>query len=111
MKKSAPSISVRRSLAKFGEDLRFARLRRGLPMTLVAQRAKISLSTLRKIENGNPGVSLGNYAAVMFALNLGTPFSDLVAPSKDEVGLQLDLENVPKRARKRVTVRVRVTSE
>lgn len=107
MKKSAPSISVRRSLAKFGEDLRFARLRRDLPMALVAQRAKISLSTLGKIEDGDPDVSLGNYASVMFALNLGTPFSELADPSKDEVGLQLDLDNVPKRARKNVTVRVR----
>ena len=107
MKKSTPSISVRRSLVKLGEDLRFARLRRDLPMTLVAQRAKISLSTLGKIEDGDPDVGLGNYAAVMFALNLGTPFSDLIDPSKDEVGLQLDLENVPKRARKTVTVRAR----
>ncbi len=106
MKKSAPSLTVRRSLAKFGEDLRFARLRRDLPMALVAQRAKISLSTLGKIEDGDPDVSLGNYAAAMFALNLGTPFSDLVDPAKDEVGLQLDLENVPKRARKRVAAKI-----
>ncbi len=106
MKKSAPSLTVRRSLSKFGEDLRFARLRRDLPMALVAQRAKISLSTLGKIEDGDPDVSLGNYAAAMFALNLGTPFSDLVDPAKDEVGLQLDLENVPKRARKRVAAKI-----
>ena len=109
MKKSTPSISVRRSLVKLGGDLRFARLRRDLPMTLVAQRAKTSLSTLGKIENGDPDVSLGNYAAVMFALNLGTPLSDLIDPSKDEVGLQLDLENVPKRARKNVAAGVRST--
>lgn len=109
MKKTSPSPTVRRSLVKFGEDLRFARLRRNLSMELVAQRAKISLSTLGKIENGDPNVSLGNYAAVMFALSLGTPFSDLADPVKDEIGLMLDLDNVPKRASKRVTARVKVS--
>lgn len=107
MKSSTPSLSVRRSLVKFGQDLRFARLRRNLSMQLVAQRAKISLSTLDKIEDGDPNVSLGNYAAVMFALNLGTPFSDLADPSKDEIGLMLDLDNVPKRASKKVRVKIK----
>lgn len=98
MKKSTPSISVRRSLDKFGQDIRTARLRRNLTLQLIAERSKISLSTLNKIEKGDPGVSLGNYASVLFALNLGTPFSDLIDPFKDEVGLMLDLDNLPKRA-------------
>lgn len=98
MKKSSPVPSVRHALAKFGGDIRTARLRRDVTMKLVAERAKISLSTLDKIENGDPDVSLGNYAAVLFALSLGTPFADLIDPLKDEVGLMLDLDNLPKRA-------------
>lgn len=35
MKKSSPSISVRRSLEKLGQDIRLARLRRDLTMQLV----------------------------------------------------------------------------
>ena len=99
MKKSTPSISVRRSLHKLGMDIRTARLRRDLTMQLVAERAKISLSTLDKIENGDPNVSIGNYSSVFFALNLGTPLADLIDPSNDKLGLMLDLENIPKRAR------------
>lgn len=103
MKKSSPSISVRRSLEKLGQDIRIARLRRDLTMQLVAERSKISLSTLDKIENGDPNVSMGNYASVLFALNLGTPLADIIDPSRDDVGLMLDLYSLPKRAgRKKV---------
>lgn len=98
MKRCTPTISVRRALLKFGEDIRFARLRRRLTMALVAERAGIGLSTLGKIEKGDPNVSLGNYASALFALNLGTPFKNLLDPSKDDVGLLLDYENIPKRA-------------
>lgn len=101
MKKSSPSISVRRSLEKLGHDIRIARLRRNLTMQLVAERSKISLSTLDKIERGDPDVSVGNYASVLFALNLGTPLAEVIDPSKDDVGLMLDLDNLPKRAGRR----------
>ena len=46
-----------------------ARLRRKLYATLVVERAGISRSTLWKVENGNPSVAVGIYAAVLHALN------------------------------------------
>ena len=103
MKKSSPSISVRRSLEKLGQDIRLARLRRDLTMQLVSERSKISLSTLDKIEKGNPDVS--NYASVLFALNLGTPLAEVIDPSKDSVGLLLDLDKLPKRAGRKKVVK------
>ena len=36
---------------------------------MVAERAGISRSTLWKVENGNPSVAVGIYAAVLHALN------------------------------------------
>ena len=105
MKKSSPSISVRRSLEKLGQDIRLARLRRDLTMQLDSERYKISLSTLDKIEKGNPDVSMGNYASVLFALNLGTPLAEVIDPSKDSVGLLLDLDKLPKRAGRKKVVK------
>lgn len=52
-----------------GEQIKMARLRRRLSATLVAERAGISRSTLWKVENGNPSVAVGIYAAVLHALN------------------------------------------
>ena len=56
-------------LKTMGEQIKTARLRRKLSATLVAERAGVSRSTLRKVENGNPSVAVGIYAAVLHALN------------------------------------------
>ena len=56
-------------LKTMGEQIKMARLRRRLSATLVAESAGISRSTLWKVENGNPSVAVGIYAAVLHALN------------------------------------------
>lgn len=56
-------------LKTMGEQIKMARLRRKLSATLVSERAGISRSTLWKVENGNPSVAVGIYAAVLHALN------------------------------------------
>lgn len=56
-------------LKTMGEQIKMARLRRRLSATFVAERAGISRSTLWKVENGNPSVAVGIYAAVLHALN------------------------------------------
>jgi transcriptional regulator with XRE-family HTH domain len=97
MKNPQPSFSVRRSLVKLGEDIKTARLKRRIPMALLAERAFIGVSTLEKIQKGNPSVSIGNYAAVIFALGMGAPFGELLNPGGDETGLALEKERLPKR--------------
>ncbi len=92
-------LPVKRALAKLGQDIRSARLRRRITTTLMAERAFITRTTLRKIENGNPGVSLGIYATVMFVLGLTPRLADLADTRADEVGLQLEEERLPKRVR------------
>lgn len=56
-------------LKSLGEQIKLARLRRGLTAELVAERAGISRSSLWKVESGNPAVAMGIYAAVLHALN------------------------------------------
>lgn len=98
MKTKLP-ISVRSGLKRLGESLRKARLRRRLRMVTVAERAGISRETLAKIQRGDPGVSMGNYAAVIFALGLGIGWMSLADITEDTVGQTLDDERLPKRAR------------
>ncbi len=98
MKRKLP-VSIRSGLKKLGDDLKKARLRRRLKMTVVADRAGISLETLAKIQKGNSGVSIGNYAAVIFAIGLGTKWMALADVENDSMGRMLDEERIPKRAR------------
>lgn len=57
-------------LKEFGERLRLARMRRRLQAKEVAQRAGMTEVTLRRVERGLPGVSMGAYLAVMQVLQL-----------------------------------------
>lgn len=61
---------VQRILAELGESLRLARLRRRLTAKQVAERAGMTVVTLRAIERGSPGATLGAYAAVLQVLGL-----------------------------------------
>lgn len=95
----AVPISVRRSLSKLGQDLSVARRRRRIPMSLMAERAFISSRTLSRVERGDPGVSLGTYATVLFVLGMTDRLAELADPKADRLGLALDEERLPRRVR------------
>ena len=94
-------LPVKRALAKLGEDIRNARLRRRITTTMMAERAFITRTTFRKVERGDPGVSLGIYATVLFVLGLTPRLAELADTRADEVGLQLEQERLPQRVRQR----------
>jgi len=92
-------LPVKRALSKLGGDIRNARLRRRIPTTLMAQRVFITRTTLLKVERGDPGVSMGIYATVLFVLGLTDRVASLADVRTDDVGLQLEEERLPKRIR------------
>lgn len=92
-------LPVRRALRKLGRDIREARLRRRIPTAVVAERASISRTTLFKLEKGDPGVSIGIFATVLFVLGMGDRLGELADIRRDEHGLALDEERLPKRIR------------
>jgi transcriptional regulator with XRE-family HTH domain len=96
-----PHPAVRRLLRELGENIRLARLRRGFSMELVAERAGMSRTTLRAVERGEPGVTLGSYANVLHSLGLHDDFGLLARD--DELGRKLQDAKLPvrRRARKR----------
>lgn len=98
--RNQPPLAVRQSIRRFGQDLRLARLRRRLPVELVAARARIHRTTLTKVEKGDPSVAIGTYASVLFALGLGTPLVSLVESREDQAGLLLEEERLPRRIRR-----------
>jgi hypothetical protein len=90
-------VPVARALRKLGNDIKDARRRRRIPAEITAARASISRTTLVKIEKGNPGVAIGNYAIVLFVLGMTDRLADLADPRNDAVGLQLEEEHLPQR--------------
>ncbi len=90
-------IPVNKALQKLGADLKEARIKRRLTMTLVEERAGITHVTLTKVEKGDAGVSIGIYTKVMFVLGLIDNVYNLAEPDNDVVGKMYDKENLPKR--------------
>src|SRR5437588_5540494 len=94
---SRAPIPVTRALRKLGHDIRDGRRRRRIPVAILAQRASISRMTLHKVERGEPGVSLGAYATVLFSLGMADRLADVADPRHDAAGLALGEEHLPQR--------------
>ena len=92
-------IPVQKALRKLGQDISDSRRRRRIPVALMVERAGLSKATLGKIEKGDPTVSLGGYAAVLFVLGLTERLGDMADANHDTVGRMLEEENLPKRIR------------
>ena len=90
---------VKRALERLGADVSEARLRRRLPMEVVADRALTTRQTVARIERGDPRVAMGTWASVLFALGLANRLGELAAPAGDREGLALEAGRLPKRAR------------
>jgi transcriptional regulator with XRE-family HTH domain len=96
---SAVPPRVERLLAELGENIRLARVRRGLSAVLVADRAGMSRPTLRAIERGDAGVTLGAVANVLHSLGLEQDLGQLARA--DERGRELqDAALAPRRSKR-----------
>ncbi len=105
-KKTAPLLpSTNELLRHFGDRLRLARFRRRLSAKHVAERAGMSPMTLRSLERGASGVTMGAYLAVMQMLGIEKDL-DLLGKA-DPLGRELQDARLPaqNKSASRATVR------
>jgi transcriptional regulator with XRE-family HTH domain len=87
-KRSAPVFPKnQRVLAQLGENIKLASKRRKYTQSLIAERTGLSRLTIRKIEQGDPTVSMGHYVSVLSVLGLVGDFARVA--SDDELGRKL----------------------
>lgn len=91
---------VTRYLMVMGENIRLARKRRLWTTANLAERAGISRTTLVSIEKGSPSVTMGHYAAVLFALGMSEDLSKLAADDREGRTMQ-DIATLSKRVRRK----------
>jgi DNA-binding XRE family transcriptional regulator len=90
---------LRRSLTKLGADLSAARRKRQLTAEMVAERVGVARATYLKVEKGDPTVSMGVYAMALFVLGFPDVLGEIADARRDETGLLLEAERLPKRVR------------
>ncbi|WP_062226879.1 helix-turn-helix domain-containing protein [Aureimonas frigidaquae] len=93
------SPKVKPALERLGQDIRYARLRRGITMADLALRSGTSTSSIARLERGDPGVATGTLAEVLLVLGLLERLADIVDIRKDDLGLALMTEQGPRRGR------------
>jgi transcriptional regulator with XRE-family HTH domain len=86
------------TLQRLGGVIRTARLRRGWTQASLARKGGVAIMTLRNAEMGRPGVTLGTYVALLWALNLQHLLEPLLDPAADREGLALSAPRATARA-------------
>jgi DNA-binding XRE family transcriptional regulator len=92
-------FEVSRAAQELGENIRIARKRRRLLQAQLAQKAGVAEKTVRRLESGDAGVSIGNVLSVLWVLGLIANAKALADPNRDEHGKTLELVRLPKRIR------------
>jgi hypothetical protein len=90
---------VKKSLKKLGADIAVARRKRRLTVQMMTERVGVARGTYARVERGDPTVAFGVYAMTLFVLGFGAVLGDLVDARRDELGLVLEEERLPKRVR------------
>ncbi|AGX88392.1 XRE family transcriptional regulator [Candidatus Symbiobacter mobilis CR] len=94
-------LPAHRALAKLGGDLRRARLRRRWTQQSLAERAGVSLNTVKRMESGDPRMQWQMLARVLVVYGDIDKLHDLLDTGNDDIGLALLDEQLPRRIRPR----------
>jgi transcriptional regulator with XRE-family HTH domain len=87
-------------IRELGYRIRLARTRRGMSIAELAAKAGINRNTLSALELGKPGVALGAYVTVLWALGLDKTLDGVAHPDADTHGKTLEASRRPERVRK-----------
>lgn len=99
--------TVRRSLTELGEHLALARVRRKESQRQWAQRLGVSVPTLIRLEQGDPGVGVGILATALWMIGRAKALPELAAPEHDLGALELDVRAAQKRRAVRAAASVK----
>ena len=93
------SLRADAELAKLGTDIGVARKRRRFTQQRLADGAGVNVATIRRLERGDAGVSLGVLAMALLTLGESGRLGNLLDVAKDDIGLVLGVNELPQRVR------------
>ncbi|ART49147.1 DNA-binding protein [Acidovorax carolinensis] len=98
------------ALEKLGADLAVARLRRKESLASWAKRMGVSISTLQRLEAGDPTISVGIVASALWLMSRDGALGELAAPANDRGAMELEVREAEElgRARARASQEARV---
>lgn len=95
---------AQQALQALGEHLALARKRRKQSLRAWALRMGVSVRTVQRMEQGDPGVGMGIYAAALWLMGRTQALADLALPELDMAALDLELALASQRGRPKTAV-------
>lgn len=92
-------LPVSRAVTKLGEDINRARRRRRMTQQSLAERIGASLTTIKRMESGDPRIPLHFVARTLHVFGEIDRLRQLLDSAEDEIGLSLMEDQLPKRIR------------
>ena len=89
------------AIGKMGADLAVARLRRKESLRSWAQRLGVTVSTLQRLEAGDPSVGIGIVATALWLIQRDGELGHIAAPEHDRGALELDVRQAVELGRSR----------
>jgi len=99
--KLLPSSSAQSELRSLGENIAIARKRRRMTIRRLAEAVSVTPETIRRLEKGAPGISIGTLSMVLLVLGERGRLGNLLAPSTDDIGEIISVHDLPKRVREK----------
>lgn len=90
------SEEARTTLITLGDRLKLARIRRRESQKQAAERLKTTEVTLRRLEHGDPALSVSLYLAALDIYGFLDQVRVLADPDTDQIGKALDRQRQPK---------------
>ena len=94
-------LSAERALRKLGHDISLARRRRRFSQASLAERIGASVSTVRRMEQGDPRIPIHFHARALLVFGELKALETILDTANDDIGLMLMDENLPKRIREK----------
>jgi transcriptional regulator with XRE-family HTH domain len=96
---NALPFPVEVTLKRFGENLRAARIRRGLTLQSVAEKVGVNRWVIMDAERGKPSTGIAIYLSLLWTYDLLDDFARLADPASDKIGMALMSAQERKRVR------------
>ncbi len=94
-------LPVERAIRKLGSDVSLARRRRHISQASLAERIGASVSTIRRMEQGDARVPIHFFARTMQVFGVLDRLSNMIDTAQDDIGLMLMDKQLPQRIRTR----------
>jgi ribosome-binding protein aMBF1 (putative translation factor) len=97
-------LPVEHAIRKLGQDISLARRRRHISQTSLAERIGASVSTVRRIEQGDARVPIHFIARAMLVFGVLENLSQALDTARDDIGLTMVDLQLPLRVRSKRSV-------